>query len=73
MIPSVLPVKVRTVVKQEMVAAVSDCDVLLGAVAPTAAYQFGEKLTDPLSMYVGDLMTVGLNLSGEHAAIRNLK
>lgn len=56
--------QVRTVVKQEMVAAVSDCDVLLGAVAPTAAYQFGEKLTDPLSMYVGDLMTVGLNLSG---------
>lgn len=56
--------QVRTVVKNEMAAAIAECDVLLGAVAPTAAYKFGEKLSDPLSMYVGDLMTAGLNLSG---------
>lgn len=54
----------RIVVKNEMAAAISECDVLLGAVAPTAAYKFGEKLSDPLSMYVGDLMTAGVNLSG---------
>lgn len=56
--------QVRTVVKHEMMAAISECDVLLGAVSPTAAYKFGEKLSDPLSMYVGDLMTAGVNLSG---------
>ena len=39
-------------------------DALLSAVAPSAAYKFGEKLDDPLAMYKGDLMTVGLNLSG---------
>jgi len=56
--------QVRTLVRQEMVAAVEGCDALLSAVSPTAAYKFGEKLSDPLSMYKGDLMTVGLNLSG---------
>lgn len=54
----------RTLVRREMVAAVEGCDALLSAVSPTAAYKFGEKLSDPLSMYKGDLMTVGLNLSG---------
>lgn len=56
--------QVRTLVRQEMVAAVNDCDALLSAVSPTAAYKFGDKLSDPLAMYKGDLLTVGLNLSG---------
>lgn len=56
--------QVRTLVRQGMVAAVKDCDALLSAVSPTAAYKFGDKLSDPLAMYKGDLLTVGLNLSG---------
>lgn len=57
--------QVRTVVREEMDAAVSKYDALLSPVAPTAAYKFGEKLSDPLSMYKGDLMTVSLNLAGK--------
>lgn len=56
--------QVRTVVRDEMDAAVSKYDALLSPVAPTAAYKFGEKLSDPLAMYKGDLMTVSLNLAG---------
>jgi Asp-tRNA(Asn)/Glu-tRNA(Gln) amidotransferase A subunit family amidase len=56
--------QVRTVVREAMEGAVGRYDALLSAVAPSAAYKFGEKLDDPLAMYKGDLMTVGLNLSG---------
>lgn len=51
-------------VREAMEGAVGRYDALLSAVAPSAAYKFGEKLDDPLAMYKGDLMTVGLNLSG---------
>ena len=55
-------------VRRQMMDILGDYDALLSPVAPTAAYKFGEKLSDPLSMYKGDLMTVPLNLAGQLAA-----
>lgn len=44
-------------------------DVLVCPAAPTAAYKLGEKLSDPLAMYKGDLMTINLNLAGLPAVV----
>lgn len=59
----------RTLVQREMQAALEKYDVLVCPTAPTAAYKLGEKLSDPLAMYKGDLMTVNLNLSGLPAVV----
>jgi len=56
--------QVRALVRDEMAAALEKYDVLICPAAPTPAYKLGEKTTDPLAMYKGDLMTVNLNLSG---------
>ena len=42
----------------------NECDVLLAPVAPTAAYKIGEKIKDPLQMYLGDIFTIPANLAG---------
>lgn len=54
--------QVRTVVRREMAGALAGVDALLTPAAPTVAYRLGDKTSDPLSMYVGDLMTVNVNL-----------
>ncbi len=61
--------QVRTLVQQEMQGALSKYDALLSPTAPTPAYRLGEKTSDPLEMYKGDLMTVNLNLSGLPAIV----
>ncbi|KAF8071079.1 hypothetical protein HT031_001161 [Scenedesmus sp. PABB004] len=61
--------QVRTLVADEMGAALARFDVLLCPAAPTVAYGLGEKAADPLAMYKGDLMTVNLNLSGLPAVV----
>lgn len=55
--------------QQEMSAALQQYDVLVCPAAPTAAYKLGEKLSDPLAMYKGDLMTINLNLAGLPAVV----
>jgi aspartyl-tRNA(Asn)/glutamyl-tRNA(Gln) amidotransferase subunit A len=62
---------VRTVVKRDFDNALKEFDLLLAPVATTPAYRFGEKTADPLSMYLGDLMTVNLNLAGLPAVAMN--
>ena len=57
--------QVRTLVQREMSAALERHDVLVSPVAPTAAYRIGERSSDPLAMYKGDLMTVPINLAGQ--------
>jgi aspartyl-tRNA(Asn)/glutamyl-tRNA(Gln) amidotransferase subunit A len=64
-------VQVRTLVQADFDTALSSYDVLLSPVAPTPAYKFGEKVDDPVSMYVGDLMTVNLNLASLPAVCVN--
>ena len=56
--------KMRTLIRQDFERAFTDFDALLAPVAPTAAYALGERLSDPLQMYLGDILTVPANLAG---------
>jgi aspartyl-tRNA(Asn)/glutamyl-tRNA(Gln) amidotransferase subunit A len=56
--------QVRRLIQQDYLNAFAHCDLLLGPVTPTAAYRLGDKLDDPVQMYLGDLFTVGANLAG---------
>jgi len=56
--------KVRRLISDDYRAAFQQVDLLLGPVAPTPAFVLGEKLSDPLQMYLEDLFTVEANLAG---------
>jgi aspartyl-tRNA(Asn)/glutamyl-tRNA(Gln) amidotransferase subunit A len=56
--------KVRTLIKQDFDQAFEKVDVLVCPTAPTTAFKAGEKTSDPLSMYLSDLMTIPVNLAG---------
>ncbi|WP_400999035.1 Asp-tRNA(Asn)/Glu-tRNA(Gln) amidotransferase subunit GatA [Agromyces sp. GXQ0307] len=56
--------KVRTLVQQDFDAAFAKVDVLATPTAPTTAFKLGEKLHDPLSMYLNDVATIPANLAG---------
>ncbi|MBD2244184.1 Asp-tRNA(Asn)/Glu-tRNA(Gln) amidotransferase subunit GatA [Nostoc sp. FACHB-888] len=56
--------KVRTLIKQDFEKAFGLVDVLVCPTSPTTAFKAGEKTTDPLSMYLTDLMTIPVNLAG---------
>ncbi|MBW4672616.1 MAG: Asp-tRNA(Asn)/Glu-tRNA(Gln) amidotransferase subunit GatA [Desmonostoc geniculatum HA4340-LM1] len=56
--------KVRTLIKQDFEKAFGVVDVLVCPTSPTTAFKAGEKTTDPLSMYLNDLMTIPVNLAG---------
>jgi aspartyl-tRNA(Asn)/glutamyl-tRNA(Gln) amidotransferase subunit A len=56
--------KVRTLIKQDFETGFETVDVLVCPTAPTTAFKAGEKTSDPLSMYLSDLMTIPVNLAG---------
>ena len=56
--------KVRTLVQRDFAAAFEQADVLVSPTAPTTAFRFGEKLDDPLAMYLNDVATIPANLAG---------
>ncbi|WP_019145288.1 Asp-tRNA(Asn)/Glu-tRNA(Gln) amidotransferase subunit GatA [Aeromicrobium massiliense] len=56
--------KVRTLLAQDFAAAFAQVDVLASPTSPTTAYKLGEKLDDPLAMYLGDVATIPANLVG---------
>jgi aspartyl-tRNA(Asn)/glutamyl-tRNA(Gln) amidotransferase subunit A len=56
--------KVRTLVQQDFDAAFAKVDVLATPTAPTTAFRLGEKLDDPLAMYLNDVATIPANLAG---------
>ncbi|HEY9704044.1 MAG TPA: Asp-tRNA(Asn)/Glu-tRNA(Gln) amidotransferase subunit GatA [Allocoleopsis sp.] len=56
--------KVRTLIKQDFQRAFEQVDVLICPTAPTTAFKAGEKTSDPLNMYLSDLMTIPVNLAG---------
>ena len=60
--------RVRTLVMQAFDRAYASFDVLLGATAPTTAFDLGAKVDDPMAMYMNDVCTIPSNLSG-HPAI----
>lgn len=55
--------KVRTLIRKDFEEAYKQCDVMLTPVTPAPAFKFGEK-SDPLQMYLSDIFTIALNLSG---------
>jgi aspartyl-tRNA(Asn)/glutamyl-tRNA(Gln) amidotransferase subunit A len=56
--------KSRRLIKGDYDAAFRQCDLLLGPVTPTTAFPLGDKIDDPIQMYLCDLFTVGANLAG---------
>lgn len=56
--------KVRTLIKRDYDRAFEKVDALISPVSPTAAFRIGEKISDPLSMYLSDIYTVTANLAG---------
>ena len=56
--------KVRTLIAQDFAKAFAQVDVLISPTAPTTAFKIGEKLDDPLAMYLNDVATIPLNLAG---------
>ena len=59
--------KVRTLIARDFEAAFGVCDVLVSPTAPTTAFRLGEKLDDPLAMYLNDIATIPANLAGTPA------
>lgn len=56
--------KVRTLVKQDFDKALANVDVLMAPTMPAPAFRIGEKIDDPLSLYLADVNTVPINLAG---------
>jgi len=56
--------KIRRLIANDFTAAFEQCDVILGPVAPTAAFDLGQLSSDPVQMYLSDIYTLSVNLAG---------
>ncbi len=56
--------QIRTLIKQDFEQVFSHCDLILSPVSPTPAFKIGEKVEDPLAMYLSDILTIPVNLAG---------
>jgi len=56
--------KVRTLISRDFASAFEKVDVLVSPTAPTTAFRLGEKLDDPMAMYLNDIATIPANLAG---------
>ena len=56
--------KLRRLITQDFAHAFELCDVIAGPTTPTAAFEIGAKTSDPISMYLNDIYTISVNLSG---------
>jgi len=56
--------KVRTLISRDFAAAYEQVDVLVSPTTPTTAFRLGERVDDPLAMYLADLATIPANLDG---------
>ncbi|MEI6971306.1 MAG: Asp-tRNA(Asn)/Glu-tRNA(Gln) amidotransferase subunit GatA [bacterium] len=56
--------KARTLIRSDFEKVFEECYALLAPVTPTTAYALGEKINDPLQMYLGDILTIPANLAG---------
>ena len=56
--------QVRTLIRHDFEEAFQKCTVLVTPTCPTAAFRIGERIDDPLTMYLGDIFTISLNLAG---------
>ncbi len=56
--------QIRRLISNDFVEAFKTVDVILGPTSPTTAFKIGEKLNDPISMYLSDINTISANLAG---------
>jgi len=56
--------QVRALIRQDFDRAFTGCDVILTPATPTPAFRIGEKMDDPLQMYLYDIFTLSANLAG---------
>lgn len=56
--------QVRRLIKNDFVEAFKEVDIIASATAPSVAFSTGEKKGDPVSMYLSDIFTIGVNLAG---------
>lgn len=56
--------KIRRLIAQDFQNAFAQCDVIMGPVAPSVAWNLGEKGTDPVQMYLADIYTLSVSLAG---------
>jgi aspartyl-tRNA(Asn)/glutamyl-tRNA(Gln) amidotransferase subunit A len=56
--------KIRTLIARDFANAFAKADVLISPTAPTTAFKIGEKLDDPLAMYLNDVATIPVNMAG---------
>ncbi|MEK7597054.1 MAG: Asp-tRNA(Asn)/Glu-tRNA(Gln) amidotransferase subunit GatA [Patescibacteria group bacterium] len=56
--------KVRTLIKQDFEKAFKEIDILIGPTSPTSPFKLGEKVDDPLQMYLSDIFLCPVNLAG---------
>lgn len=56
--------KVRTLIKRDYEAAFRQCDLIASPTSPVPGFRIGERIADPLSMYLSDVFTIGANLAG---------
>jgi len=56
--------KVRTLIKQDFDRAFEKHDILLSPTSPSTSFKFGERVDDPIKMYLSDIFTISVNLAG---------
>jgi aspartyl-tRNA(Asn)/glutamyl-tRNA(Gln) amidotransferase subunit A len=56
--------QVRRLIKEDFDRAFAACDVIAGPTSPTPAFRIGERVADPLAMYLSDIYTISCNLAG---------
>ncbi len=56
--------QIRRLIAQDFVEAFKHCDVIMGPAAPSTAFKAGEKIDDPVAMYLQDIYTISTNLAG---------
>lgn len=56
--------KVRTLIKNDFIEAFKTCDAIITPTTPTCAFKLGDKIDDPVKMYLNDIYTIPVNLAG---------
>ncbi|OAD22836.1 glutamyl-tRNA(Gln) amidotransferase, A subunit [Candidatus Thiomargarita nelsonii] len=56
--------QIRRLISNDFAEAFKQVDVILGPTSPTTAFKIGEKVDDPISMYLSDINTISVNLAG---------